>query len=207
MAKSKHTRLRTLTAVVLSFLILTPVASFAYKVTALDYRISNIIPQTQYKVALRMTLDGGDGRVRVATFAPADDAHQTISEESQSSPQVLHHTIESKGLNRQAIWLGAPTPDGTEIRYEFSALVSAVQFKIADDLGVPESYPRAVRDQLQPTEVIQVDAPEVRALLHRLEADRGPLISRLEAIYEHTEGLGYRSFKGTTDALTALRLG
>lgn len=207
MATSTHTRLRALTAAVLAVLLITPVAAFIYKVTALDYRITNILPQTQYRVALQMSLDGGDGRVRVATFAPADDARQTISEESQSSPPTLHHTIETKGLNRQAIWLGAPVPDGTELRYEFSALVSAVRFNITEDLAVPESYPRAVREELQPTEAIQVDDPEIRALLRRIAADRGPLITRLHAIYEHTEGLGYRSFKGTTDALTALRLG
>jgi transglutaminase-like putative cysteine protease len=207
MSTSNPKRLRLLTALVLAILILIPTASFIYKVTVLDYRIANILPQTEYKVGLRMTLDGGDGRVRVATYAPVDDVRQTIREESQTAPQVLHYTVENEGLNRQAIWLGAPVPERVEIRYEFSALLSAVEFTIAPDLEVPESYPRAVREYLQPTEDIQVDAPEIRERLHTIAADHGPLGDRIQRIYEDTASLGYRTFKGTTDALTALRLG
>ncbi|MFZ6180994.1 7TM domain-containing protein [Nannocystis pusilla] len=207
MATSTHKRLRLLTSAVLAILLLIPTGAFIYKVTVLNYRITNILPQTEYRVGLRMTLDGGEGRVRVATYAPADDVRQTIREESQSAPQVFHHTFESEGLNRQAIWLGAPVPDGSEIRYEFSALLSAVHFSIAPDLAVPESYPQSVREHLQPTEDIQVDAPEVRERLRAIGADRGPLGERIQRIYGDTDSLGFRTFKGTTDALTALRLG
>lgn len=207
MSTSTQRRLRILTLAVLAALLITPVAAFIYKVTVLDYRISNILPQTEYRVSLRMTLDGGDGRVRVATYVPSDDVRQAIHEESQTAPQVLHYTVEAEGLNRQAIWLGAPVPDGVEIRYDFSALLSAVRFDIAPDLEVPESYPRAVRAELQPAEAIQVDDPELRAHLQAIGADRGPLRDRLKRIYDDTSGLGYRTFKGTTDALTALRLG
>lgn len=207
MSNSTHKRLRLLTSAVLAILLLIPTASFVYKVTVLEYRIANILPQTEYRVGLRMTLDGNDGRVRVATFAPADDVRQEIHEESQSAPTSLHYAVEAEGLNRQAVWLGAPVPDGVEIRYEFSALLSAVEFSIAPDLEVPESYPPAIRDSLKPTEVIQVDSPEVRERLHAIGADRGPLGERIRRIYDDTEGLKFRAFKGTTDALTALRLG
>lgn len=207
MSNSTHERLRRLTFAVLAVLILIPTTAFVYKVTVLDYRLANILPQTEYRVSLRMALDGGDGRVRVATYAPADDVRQTIRDESQSAPQVLHHTIEAEGLNRQAIWLGAPVPDDVELRYEFSAVLSAVDFAIASDLEVPESYPAAVREFLRPTDAIQVDAPEIRERLHAIAADRGPLAGRIRRIYDASEELGFRTFKGTTDALTALRLG
>ncbi|MCA9659936.1 MAG: transglutaminase [Myxococcales bacterium] len=206
MASPKNRR-RYLSFLVIAVLIALPLASLIYKVTVLDYRIANILPQTQYRVRLDMELDGGDHRVRVATFAPVDDARQQISDESQTSPQVFHYSVESNGRNRQAVWVGAPVPDGVSIRYEFSALLAAVRYTIAEDLEVPESYPRAIRQYLQPTDVIQVDDPEIRALLHELEADRGPILGRLRAIYAYTSGLGARAFKGTTDALTALRLG
>lgn len=207
MSTSTHKRLRLLTSVVMVLLLLLPTATFLYKVTVLDYRLANILPQTEYRVSLRMTLDGGDGRVRVVTYTPSDDVRQSIREETQSAPQVLHHTIEAEGLNRRAIWLGAPVPDGIEIRYEFSALLSAVTFTISPDLEVPEGYPQSVREHLQPTEDIQVDAPEIRERLHAIGADRGPLDERVRTIYADIDGLGFRTFKGTTDALTALRLG
>jgi transglutaminase-like putative cysteine protease len=207
MSIASHKRLRALTRGVLALLVLLPVASFIYKVTVLDYRLANILPRTEYRVGLRMTLDGNDGKVRVATFVPADDVRQTIREESQSAPPALHHSVELEGQNRRAVWLGAPVPDGVEIRHEFSALISAVRFTIADDLEVPESYPQSVRQDLLPTEGIQVDAPEVRERLRAIGADRGPLAERVRRIYADTEALGFRTFKGTTDALTALRLG
>lgn len=207
MSTQTHKRLRLLTSLVLVVLVLIPTATFFYKITVLDYRVANILPQTEYRVGLRMTLDGGDGRVRVATYAPADDVRQEIREESQTAPTSLHYAVETEGLNRQVVWLGAPVPDGVEIRYEFSALLSAVQFTIAPDLDVPESYAPALREHLKPTDAIQVDAPELRARLHALAADHGPLLDRLERIYADTSGLKYRTFKGTTDALTALRLG
>ncbi len=207
MSTSTHKRLQIVTSAVLAALLLLPTATFLYKVTALGYRVANILPQTEYRVSLRMTLDGGDGRVRVATFAPDDDTRQEIHEESQSAPSALHYGVETAGLNRQVVWLGAPVPDGVEIRYEFAALLSSVQFTIAPDLEVPEGYPPALREYLKPSDVIQVDAPEVRERLHALGADRGTLAERLRRIYDETEGLKFRAFKGTTDALTALRLG
>ncbi len=207
MSTSSHVRLRRITWLVLGALLLLPTATFIYKIAFLGYRIENVLPQTEYEVSLRMTLDGGDGRVRVATYAPMDDVRQTISAESETAPPALHHTVEAQGLNRQLVWLGAPVADGVELRYEFSALLAAVNFAIAPDLAVPESYPRAVNEYLLPTEDIQVDAPEVRERLHAIGADRGPLRGRLERIYDATAALGYRTFKGTTDALTALRLG
>lgn len=207
MPTSTHQRLRRLTLAVLAALVLIPIATFVYKVVVLDYRIANIMPRTEYRVALRMTLDGGDGRVRVATYVPDDDVRQQIAEESQTAPEVLHYTNEREGLNRTAVWLGAPVPDDVEIRYEFSALLSAVAFHIAPDLEVPESYPQAVREHLLPAAEIQVDAPEVRERLHVIAADHGPLGERLRRIHDDAASLGYRTFKGTTDALTALRLG
>ncbi len=191
----------------MALLVLIPAATFLYKVTVLDYRLANILPQTEYRVSLHMTLDGGDGRVRVATYTPADDVRQTIRDEVQSAPQVLHHAIEADGHNRRAVWLGAPVPDDVAIRYEFSALLSPVRFTIADDLEVPDGYPASVREHLQPTDAIQVDDPELRAHLQAIGGDQGRLGERIRRIYAATEALGFRTFKGTTDALTALRLG
>ena len=105
MASPKNRR-RYLSFLVIAVLIALPLASLIYKVTVLDYRIANILPQTQYRVRLDMELDGGDHRVRVATFAPVDDARQQISDESQTSPQVFHYSVESNGRNRQAVWVG-----------------------------------------------------------------------------------------------------
>ena len=195
------------TLIVLAVLILLPIGAFVYKVTLLGYSLEAVLPRTQYDVVLTMDFDASDERVRISTFAPADDEAQDISEITQTSTDNLRFEIEQEGLNQRAVWRGVRVPDGARLRYEFKALVRARVYTIHPDLEVPESYPRAIRSDLEPTDVIQVDDPDIRRTLREIGANRGPILARLEAIYALTEGLESRAFKGTTDALTALRLG
>ena len=195
------------TSIILAVLVLLPIGAFVYKVTLLGYSLDGVLPRTQYDVVLTMDFDGSDERVRVATFAPADDEIQDISEITQTSSDDLRFEVEQDGLNHRAVWRGARVPDRARLRYQFKALIRAQEYTIDPNLGVPETYPRALRNDLEPTETIQVDDPEIRATLRDIGANRGPILARLEAIYALTEDLESRPFKGTTDALTALRLG
>ncbi len=193
--------------IVIALLVVIPATAFVYKVVVLDYNISSILPRALYSVTLRMRFDGDNRRVRVSTFAPLDGPRQEISGQSQTSDPAFYHSEDRTGLGAKLVWIGAPIPNQTELRYEFSASVSAVKYELEPELRVPESYPKSVRGFLLPTENIQVDHDDVTGLLERLGADRGALVERLTAIYDHTSELGSRPFKGTTDALTALRLG
>ncbi len=203
--RQRNFDLRTL--IVLAVLVFLPLGAFVYKVTLLGYSLDAVLPQTQYDVVLNMEFDGSDERVRISTFAPVDDETQDISEITQTSSHNLRFDIEQEGLNQRAVWRGARVPDGANLRYEFKALIRAQTYTIDPNLEVPESYPRALRTYLEPTKTIQVDHLDIRKTLRDLGANRGPILARLEAIYALTEGLESRAFKGTTDALTALRLG
>lgn len=192
---------------ILAALVLTPASLITYKLLVLGYRLGDVLPQTEYRVTTQMRLDGQRGRVRVRTFIPAGDARQQIRDEAQSSGPELRFSVEPVGQDRNAVWLGSAVPDGTELTYAFSALVQPVAYRIDPTLPVPERYPPALRDYLRPEEHVQVDDPEITATLLKLEADGGPLLERLRRIFDFTAGLSAKPFKGTTDALTALRLG
>lgn len=200
--RSQHPRLVVVTLVLL---VVAPVALAAYKVVSLGFSLEDVLPSTSYRVTYELRLDGHDGDVRVSTFLPASDAHQSVSEEIDSSAG-FHYSTAIAGLNRTASWAVARAPDGARIEHSFSVVTAPVRYVLDDDIDVPTVYPPSVTSYLRPEDAIQVDAPEVVRALHRIGADRGSLTHRLRRIYDFTSGLRQRPFKGTTDALTALRL-
>ncbi|HSP78598.1 MAG TPA: 7TM domain-containing protein [Myxococcaceae bacterium] len=177
-----------------------------YKVQALGYSLRDTLPLTSYRVTYALALDGHGEDVRVRTFLPSSDVHQQISEEENSAPG-LHLTQQVDGVNRVARWMGSNVGDGVRIRHSFSVLPTALRYQIPEDLAVPAAYSPSIAAYLRPEKAIQVDSPEILATLERINADEGPVLERLRRIYALTSGLSPRPFKGTTDALTALRLG
>ncbi|ABS27658.1 7TM domain-containing protein [Anaeromyxobacter sp. Fw109-5] len=187
-------------------LVATTAALMLYKVHALGYSLADILPVRQYEVTYALRLDGHGGDVRVRTFLPASDARQTISDERTESAG-FHLSQVLDGPNRVATWVGAQIPDGAEIRHTVRIVPRRVAYAIPADLPVPTSYPASTAPALRPEKEIQVDAPEIAAALASIGADRGSVMERLRRIHDYTHGLTTRPFKGTTDALTALRLG
>lgn len=201
-------RLRFASAFVLLVLLGAPLAIGAYKLFFLDYRLADVLPRTEYRVRVSSTLDGHLGRARVRTFLPVSDRHQQISKEGQDTDPAFRFSTELGDTgNREATWLGSAVPERAKIAYEFSVLANAMHYRIDRDLAVPEGYPRAIRPYLAPDEAIQVDDPEILGAASEIGADVGGIRARLRKIFDFTAALTPRSFKGTTDALTALRLG
>jgi transglutaminase-like putative cysteine protease len=178
----------------------------AWKVRALGYSLTDVLPVTQYEVTYLLAFDGHGDDVRVRTFLPANDARQTVTEERDLS-SGLHLTQAIEGANRVATWTGAEVPDGAQIRHTFSVLPQRVEYGLPAELPVPDTYPASVAPYLRPEKEVQVDAPEITSALRRIGADQGALTARLRRIFDLARGLTPRAFKGTTDALTALRLG
>ena len=177
-----------------------------YKVRALGYSLSDVFPVRQYEVTYAFDFDGHGGDVRVRTFLPSTDARQVISEERDLS-SGLRLTQSVDGANRVATWVGADVPDRAQIRHAFKVLPRRVVYRLPDGLPVPAAYPPSAAAWLRPEKAIQVDAPEIEAKLAAIGADRGGVVERLRRIHDATAALAARPFKGTTDALTALRLG
>lgn len=191
---------------VIAALLAIPAAIMAVKVFALGYQLADVLPRTEYHVTLAMSLDGHGRDVKVKTYLPASDDHQRITGEEQR-PGELAVTVEPEGGDRLAVWTGGGVADRTTASVAFSVLAEDVRYQLDTGIPVPASYPESVAPWLRPEEAIQVDSPEIAAAAARIGADHGDVRARLESIYAFTAGLRQRPFKGTTDALTALRLG
>lgn len=192
--------------ITLAVLVALPMALMAYKVAVLDYRLADVLPLTRYDVTIEMRFDGHGNDVRVRSFLPLTDGHQQIFDERSSAP-AMHFASDATGPNRLATWSGSSTADGTRVEHRFSVLAQPLAFHIDPAVPVPETYSPSLAPYLRPEPDIQVDDPEIAAALRAIGADRGSLTDRLRAIYELAASLQQRPFKGTTDALTALRLG
>ncbi|MDF1562885.1 MAG: UUP1 family membrane protein [Deltaproteobacteria bacterium] len=187
-------------------LILLPLGISAYKIFALGYDLTDILPQRRYRVTYDLRLDGQDEAVRVRTYLPGSDTRQEITQEQDHSPG-FHLEVESSEQGREAVWSAARGRDGARIEHAFSVTLRPVRFAIDPALEVPTRYPDSLSPYLAPEEAIQVGAPEIQAVLEEIGADEGTVLERLRKIHERTASLGARPFKGLTDALTALRLG
>lgn len=190
----------------LALLVATALGLMSWKVRKLGYSLADTLPVTQYEVTYLLEFDGHGGDVRVRSFLPSNDARQTITEERDLS-SGLHLTQAMDGANRVATWTGAEVPDRARVVHSFKVLPHRVAYTLPSDLPVPEIYPPSAAPYLRPEPEIQVDAPEIAATLARIGADRGTVVERLRRIFDLARGLTVRPFKGTTDALTALRLG
>jgi transglutaminase-like putative cysteine protease len=198
-------RARWIRAVIIACVAL-PTALVAYKLLWLGYSLSDVLPRAHYRVTYDMKLDGHGGNVRVRTFLPVSSERQTVSEE-ENAPSPLTFRSHTTGLDREGIWSGSDVPENSRIRYGFSVLAQAQRYEIDPDLPAPLRYPASVVAHLRPEPEIQVDAPEIAAALAEIGADQGSVLERLRRIYDFSSSLQQRPFKGTTDALTALRLG
>ncbi len=187
-------------------LVLCAGALAGYKVLGLHYRLRDVLPRTEYTVEYQLSLDGHGEQASVRTFLPVSDGRQEIYGEENSAPGFAFASAQ-EGLNRTGTWSGESVRDGAAIVHRFAVLSSAIRFDIDARLGVPTTYPDAVAAQLRPEEEIQVDHPSIFAALRQMGAESGPLLERLRRIFAFTSALTARPFKGTTDALTALRLG
>ncbi len=199
--RGRHT-----TWVLLAVLVLIPLTLMLYKVVALDHSFADLLPRVRYDVTYRLNLDGHDSPVRVRTFVPRSDAHQVVNEEENESPG-LRYGSRIDGTNRQAVWSGTHIPDGTAISHRFSVMTRQMVHAIDGALPVPAVYPQSAVPYLRAEDAIQANHPEIVAKVEELGADSGPVLHRVTAIYESTLALPTRPFKGTTDALTTLRLG
>lgn len=189
-------------------LLAVPLASAGYKIFVLEYRLEDVLPETEYRVTLEMSLDGNLARARAETFLPLSDSHQQISDESHSSDARFRFSEEpGESANRVGKWFGTSVPDRTEFWYGFSVRASGRRYVIGADLAVPQSYPASIARYLQPEPDVQVDSPEIVAKLEEIGADDGFVRQRLRRIFDYTASLATRPFKGTTDAVTAMRLG
>jgi transglutaminase-like putative cysteine protease len=177
-----------------------------YKVLGLGYSYASIIPQESYSVELGMSFTGIGEDVSVRTFLPASEETQSITDELASAPS-LSFRREQTPLYTAGEWSQYNAQGPHQILYSFSAQIRPVQYRLDAGLRIPDHYPKSLAQYLAPTEVIQLDHPLIRELSDRVRDPEHRELATLKNIYDYASGLAGRPFKGTTDAVTAAKLG
>lgn len=188
-------------------LVLAAVGLVLYKVTFAGYDLETIVPVAAYEVRTLIRLEGHDDAVRVRTFLPRSDDRQTVGQENTMSAD-LPGTEEGDGINRWVTWRAPAVFGPRSITVAYRVACRAVRYRLPANVALPLPVPRGLEDDLRPTDTIQADAQEIGALLDRLAPPPRTLEGTLRAIFDYThDRIEVAPFKGTTDALTTLRLG
>ena len=124
-------RKRVAIPIVIVTLLALPAAAIGYKLVALGYALGDIMPRTERHVTLTMSLDGHGRDVKVRTYLPQSDEHQSITGEANQGP-ALRFAAEADGGDKLGVWVGGGVGDATEVTYTFSVLAEP----IASTLGV-----------------------------------------------------------------------
>lgn len=165
--------------------------------------LERTLPQRVHEVVFRMELRGGDQGGDFRTYLPVGDARQQVLEEGVIQGQGVD-VIARDAHGRRASWRQVTGP----VQYRTVVRTRAVEWDLEDAAMTTPSRPSPqLKAYLVSTEVIQSDHPDIAALARRLELEGLDAVEALRRIHEAVLALDGAAFKGTTDALTALRLG
>ncbi|NTS76686.1 hypothetical protein HR060_07370 [Catenovulum sp. SM1970] len=186
-------------------LVFTAIAIFSYFQQAREQSATLLKPVQSYQLALRMQFNSADKDVNISTFVPhSNERQQVLTDTSQSNYLAQSLFPSYNGLVSR--WSGTAASDS--IDYKAQIQTSGYQFSLSDSLEVTDIDQQKWQNYLQASEHIQVGHPEIAALWQQIQPDdNNNVVKVLEAIYQYTADIESIPFKGTTDALTALRLG
>ncbi len=203
MANRKHVNFS-----LLALFVFVPLALIGYKLTVLDYKMSDLIPATTYHVDISMSVDGHGDDIEMTTFLPKSDDRQHISEELQTSG-VFKFETQANALNRVAKWRAEAVTGQQNVRYSFVVQAQHLRFNIPAELMIPKSYPARFEPYLREEQGVPVQDPLIDEAISKILPQRD--VSILEAVtrmhrYLQDE-LKNKNFSGYTDAITAYKLG
>jgi len=194
-------------ALTIAVLFLVPMGIGTLRLSAADWRLERLLPQRAYRLQMLLSFEAHDSSVEASTFLPVSDDRQTVFDEQNSSPGLSFELQRTNG-NRAARWSSGPNSRLFDVVYEYHVIPRAIRFLVPEGAAISKSYPPIVESHLGGTEFVQVDDPAIGELLDRIAPQPRFLRETLDAIQDYTRNeLKTVTFKGTTDALTALRLG
>lgn len=176
----------------------------AYKVFALGYSFTGIGSEDGYSIRLVMDVKNSGGDCEVKLTLPVQSERQSILHEKQVSGP-FRYTISQGRVGR---WSAKNFSGSAAITYSFLAQTAAKTYPMPEGADIPTSVTQILRDNLQPTERIQSEAPEIHDKAWALAPAGIDLTGAMKTLYNfcYTQ-VHYEEIKGPTDALTALKLG
>jgi len=192
--------------IIIAVLILLMTSIILYKTLYLGYTFESIVPQPSYSVNLVMSFTGNGEDAVVRTFLPVNQQNQTITSETVGG-EGLDFRKEITELYTRGDWTRYQARGSFTVTYSFNARIRAMEFLLDPELQLPGRYDGTMEGFLAATDVIQVNDPLIAGLAEDLAAGRLYAADLVRSLFDYVHGLGSRPFKGTTDAVTAAKLG
>lgn len=162
-------------------------------------------PKQAYDITTRIAFDPGVREASVATYLPESNHRQSVLRSAISAPH-MQQTIQSSANGLLSRWQGG-APANT-IEFSHTVAISGVSYDIPPSLKIDQSSSIEWQHYLRETDVIPVKHPEIEAAWQQIQPqNQENVLDAISAIYTLTSKLPTLPFKGTTDSLTALRLG
>lgn len=179
-----------------------------YKIRYLGYNLDEVIQSESYYIETVMEFQGHGTGVEISMALPQNLSNQTVSDEAFSSDD-LQFRITTRDGDRRGVWRGGSVNGAERIGYTATVITKDQRFLIDSTLSTIQEIPSSVAGHLLPDSATQSDSPEIAALADSLElSSDSAMLSNVTAMFEFvTHGLKYVRYSGTTDALTACRLG
>ena len=187
-------------------LIVLTISLILYRLQRMDLDWSYFAPNRVYSLQIEQTFSGHGDTVSLASFLPETDDRQRILTEDNLSDGLQFQSYEEEG-NRVGKWHAEELNGEMRVLYNARVRTSPMRYEIDPKIRIEDVQVSRENADVQPTEVIQSESEEIRSLAESLMPKNHRLLGYLKNIFGYVEKLGFKAFKGTTDALTAFRLG
>ncbi len=199
-------RIQRRVLVVITILLLSSLSIAMYRLYRMNFDLEQVLPQRIYNVSVIQTFTGHGMPVDLNLFLPRNDHRQRIVEEHSDATDFVYESFR-EGDNRKGKWSRADVSGHQTIRYSVTLSTRALRYELDSNLGISDVQSEKNTGYLNATDAIQTTAPEIVRTARRLIPGDGTVYSLLQNSYSFVKKFTFKPFKGTTDALTALRLG
>lgn len=162
----------------------------AVRLRSLGYDLGFMIPERVYDVDVVHVVEGHGGGITLHTFLPLTDDRQRVLEESNRSEGFELQVSLDEG-NRVARWHTDDLSGARVLSYRYRVVAQALRYEIAAEFLVGE-WPTGGGANLEVTDAIETDAPEIVELAARLVPSDRSLLGFLRAAFDYVQGFGFQ---------------
>lgn len=196
---------RTVTNIIIIALTAIMTSLILYKIFVVKQDFNDLIPSESYRVDINIYYTGYGEDITIKTFIPGNEHGQIITPVFNSGLRS-EYKESSDGATTSAFWTNYSFKGKNSLIYSFNAQLKELTYTLDPDMLIPDENGGNLTPYLRSTEDIQVYSPEVKELARSLKDPDNLLKGTLDNIYNHITEFENRAFKGTTDAVTALKL-
>jgi len=179
-------------------------ALIAYKVLALGYSMTTIEPEDGYYVRLIMDVQGNGRDCTIRLALPVQSERQTIIHEKEVG-ESFRYSISPGRIGK---WYAQTFSGKQTITFGCLAQTRAKTYPMPEDADIPTTYPVHLQNDLIADDHTQSKAPEIVQKANSLAPPGTKLTQTLKAVFNYCmREVRYMKVRGTTDAITAFRLG